>query len=110
MGFMKEMRDTWTEKRKSFMAESPNEHISLSSSSHVQEAVVSGAKTAAVAGIATAIPTLIACRVLPWAKLNLNYTAQALIISSASVAGFFIAADRTILESAKNNAKYEKNT
>ena len=28
---------------------------------------------------------LVGCRVLPWAKANLNYTAQALIISAGTV-------------------------
>ncbi|KAE8780575.1 early nodulin 93 [Hordeum vulgare] len=48
------------------------------------EAVVLGAKNAAIAGTVVAVPTLVSCRVLPWAKHNLNYTAQALIISAVA--------------------------
>ncbi|KAF9609458.1 hypothetical protein IFM89_016457 [Coptis chinensis] len=49
-------------------------------------------------------------RVFPWAKSNLNYTAQALIISAASIAAYFITADKTILECARQNSReaYEK--
>ncbi|THG07165.1 hypothetical protein TEA_017688 [Camellia sinensis var. sinensis] len=50
---------------------------------------------------------LVAVRVIPWAKANLNYTAQALIISAASIAAYFITADKTILECARRNAHYE---
>ncbi|XP_010536217.1 PREDICTED: early nodulin-93 [Tarenaya hassleriana] len=75
-----------------------------------QEGVRAGAKAAAVAGVASAIPTLVAVRKIPWAKKNLNYTAQALIISAASIAGFFITADKTILEGARRNnaAQFKK--
>ncbi|KAM0896782.1 hypothetical protein ACQ4PT_022994 [Festuca glaucescens] len=52
------------------------------SSAAVREAVLLGGKNAAIAGTVVAVPTLVACRVLPWAKHNLNYTAQALIISA----------------------------
>ncbi|KAK1616255.1 hypothetical protein QYE76_021772 [Lolium multiflorum] len=54
------------------------------SSAAVREAVLLGGKNAAIAGTVVAVPTLVACRVLPWAKHNLNYTAQALIISAES--------------------------
>uniref|UniRef100_A0A453NTK5 Uncharacterized protein n=1 Tax=Aegilops tauschii subsp. strangulata TaxID=200361 RepID=A0A453NTK5_AEGTS len=67
------------------------------------EAVLLGGKNAAIAGTVVAVPTLVACRVLPWAKHNLNYTAQALIISAACIAGFFITADKTILRNARQN-------
>lgn len=50
---------------------------------------------------------LAAVRMIPWAKANLNYTAQALIISAASIASYFITADKTILECARKNAKLE---
>ncbi|CAF1921010.1 unnamed protein product [Brassica napus] len=66
---------------------------------------IAGAKAAAVAAVASAIPTLAAVRVFPWAKVNLNYTAQALIISSASIAAFFITADKTILQGARRNTE-----
>uniref|UniRef100_A0A453NSY1 Uncharacterized protein n=1 Tax=Aegilops tauschii subsp. strangulata TaxID=200361 RepID=A0A453NSY1_AEGTS len=69
----------------------------------VAEAVLLGGKNAAIAGTVVAVPTLVACRVLPWAKHNLNYTAQALIISAACIAGFFITADKTILRNARQN-------
>ncbi|KAG8058511.1 hypothetical protein GUJ93_ZPchr0002g23639 [Zizania palustris] len=54
-------------------------------------------------GTVVAVPTLVGCRVLPWAKANLNYTAQALIISAACIAGFFITADKVILRNAREN-------
>ncbi|KAE9462736.1 hypothetical protein C3L33_05352, partial [Rhododendron williamsianum] len=40
------------------------------------------AKAALVATVATAIPTLASVRMLPWARANLNHTAQALIVST----------------------------
>lgn len=46
-----------------------------------QEGVRAGLKAATIAMVASAVPTLIAVRKVPWAKANLNYTAQALIIS-----------------------------
>ncbi|KDP20271.1 hypothetical protein JCGZ_06857 [Jatropha curcas] len=73
-----------------------------------QEGVRAGAKAAAVACVASTVPTLVAVRVIPWAKANLNYTAQALIISAASIAAYFITADKTILECARRNAQYDK--
>ncbi|TVU33157.1 hypothetical protein EJB05_24943 [Eragrostis curvula] len=78
----------------------------------VAEAVLLGAKNAAIAGTVVAVPTLVGCRVLPWAKANLNYTAQALIISAACIAGFFITADKTILRNARQNTigKLDKST
>ncbi|KAK4401888.1 putative CRM domain-containing protein, chloroplastic [Sesamum angolense] len=48
------------------------------------EGVMAGAKAAVVATIATAIPTLASVRMVPWAKANLNPTAQALIISTVA--------------------------
>ncbi|KAI4380142.1 hypothetical protein MLD38_006365 [Melastoma candidum] len=53
---------------------------------------------------------LVGCRTIPWAKANLNYTAQALIISAASIAAYFITADKTILECARRNTQYDKTT
>ncbi|XP_010914922.1 early nodulin-93 [Elaeis guineensis] len=112
MGIPADLRDAWASKRKSFAIASPNEPAVLHSKSSVREAVQSGIKTALIAGAVAAVPTLVGCRVIPWAKANLNYTAQALIISAASIAGFFIAADQTILESARENSfqKYDKTT
>ncbi|PPD72904.1 hypothetical protein ES288_D05G020600v1 [Gossypium darwinii] len=68
------------------------------------EGVVAGAKAAIIATIATAIPTLASVRMLPWAKANLNHTAQALIISTAAGAAYFIVADKTVLATARKNS------
>ncbi|EPS59458.1 hypothetical protein M569_15348 [Genlisea aurea] len=72
-----------------------------------QEGVRAGAKAAAIAGVAAAVPTLIGVRKIAWAKANLNYTAQALIISGASIAAYFITADKTILACARKNTHYK---
>ncbi|KAF0934207.1 hypothetical protein E2562_023462 [Oryza meyeriana var. granulata] len=85
---------------RNFQALSPKEE---ESNAAVREAVTLGLKNAAISGTVVAVPTLVGCRVLPWAKANLNYTAQALIISAACVAGFFITADKTILRNARQN-------
>ncbi|KAL5698018.1 hypothetical protein ACHQM5_029107 [Ranunculus cassubicifolius] len=68
------------------------------------EGAIAGAKAAVVATIATAIPTLASVRMMPWAKANLNPTAQALIISTVAGAAYFIVADKTILASARRNS------
>ncbi|KAL4334545.1 hypothetical protein GQ457_07G040810 [Hibiscus cannabinus] len=68
------------------------------------EGVLAGAKAAVVATIATAIPTLASVRMLPWARANLNHTAQALIISTAAGAAYFIVADKTVLATARKNS------
>ncbi|KAF8393249.1 hypothetical protein HHK36_021490 [Tetracentron sinense] len=68
------------------------------------EGVVAGAKAAVVATIATAIPTFASVRMLPWARANLNHTAQALIISTVAGAAYFIVADKTVLASARRNS------
>ncbi|XVF34711.1 hypothetical protein REPUB_Repub18cG0082500 [Reevesia pubescens] len=68
------------------------------------EGVVAGAKAAIVASIATAIPTLASVRMLPWARANLNHTAQALIISTVAGAAYFIVADKTVLATARKNS------
>ncbi|GLT26132.1 hypothetical protein SLA2020_012170 [Shorea laevis] len=68
------------------------------------EGVIAGAKAAVVASIATAIPTLASVRMLPWARANLNPTAQALIISTAAGAAYFIVADKTVLATARKNS------
>ncbi|XXG45666.1 hypothetical protein AAC387_Pa02g0692 [Persea americana] len=68
------------------------------------EGVVAGAKAAVLATIATAIPTLASVRMLPWARTYLNHAAQALIISSAAGAAYFIVADKTVLASARKNS------
>ncbi|CAA2934803.1 early nodulin-93-like [Olea europaea subsp. europaea] len=76
----------------------------------MSEGVRAGATAAAIASVASAVPTLIVCRTVPWAKVNLNYTAQALIISAASIAAYFITADKTILECARRNAQYDRSS
>ncbi|KAJ7001591.1 hypothetical protein NC653_011871 [Populus alba x Populus x berolinensis] len=93
---------------KKVVAESPLQRNSLASldqklamakrCSH--EGVVAGAKAAVLATIATAIPTMASARMLPWARANLNHTAQALIISTA----YFIVADKTVLATARKNS------
>uniref|UniRef100_A0A6V7QSE8 Early nodulin-93-like n=1 Tax=Ananas comosus var. bracteatus TaxID=296719 RepID=A0A6V7QSE8_ANACO len=69
-----------------------------------REGVMAGAKAAVVASIATAIPTLASVKMLPWARSNLNPTAQALIISSVAGAAYFIVADKTVLATARKNS------
>ncbi|CAI0389603.1 unnamed protein product [Linum tenue] len=71
------------------------------------EGVVAGAKAAVLASIATAIPTVssfASARMLPWARANLNHTAQALIISTVAGAAYFIVADKTVLATARKNS------
>ncbi|XP_042469564.1 early nodulin-93-like [Zingiber officinale] len=89
---------------------SPQEEKISTSESTIQKAVSSGFKTALLTGAIAAVPTLVGCRVFPWAKHNLNHTAQALIISAASIAGFFVTADKIVLANARGNTigKYGK--
>ncbi|KAI5669172.1 hypothetical protein M9H77_19025 [Catharanthus roseus] len=111
MGIPSDLRNTWANKRKeSLWIASPYEEAKMRRSKEcTQEGVRAGAKAAAIACVASAIPTtLTAVRTIPWAKANLNYTAQALIISGASIAAYFITADKTILECARRNTHYEK--
>lgn len=68
------------------------------------EGVKAGAKAAVVATIATAIPTMASVRMLPWARANLNPTAQALIISTVAGMAYFIVADKTVLATARRNS------
>ncbi|KAK9131080.1 hypothetical protein Sjap_011567 [Stephania japonica] len=113
MGIPSEIRDAWISTRKSPLISSPSEEQRiLNARQCTQEGVRAGAKAASIALVASAVPTLVAVRVIPWAKSNLNYTAQALIISGASIAAYFITADKTILECARRNsaAQYEKTT
>ncbi|ERN15182.1 hypothetical protein AMTR_s00056p00156190 [Amborella trichopoda] len=114
------MRDAWRRRRESFVIASPQEpstltlaeQRALNSKRCTEEGVRAGIKAASIACVASAVPTLIGVRVIPWAKANLNYTAQALIISAASIAAYFITADKTILECARRNsiAKYDRST
>lgn len=70
----------------------------------VDAGVAAGTNSAAWTCIATAIPTLYGARAIPWAKANLNYTAQALIISSATIAAYFITSEKTIMECTKSSS------
>ncbi|KAJ9131925.1 hypothetical protein P3X46_034826 [Hevea brasiliensis] len=117
MGIPSEMRDYLAQTLRSkkyntsFVIPSPAEDQRILESKRcTQEGVRAGTKAAAITCVVTAIPTLTAVRVIPWAKANLNYTAQALIISAASIAAYFITADKTILECARRNAQYDKTT
>ncbi|XP_078439069.1 early nodulin-93-like [Wolffia australiana] len=69
-----------------------------------REGALAGAQAAVAASIASAIPTVASVRLLPWARANLNPTAQALIISTAAGAAYFIVGDRTVLASARRNS------
>lgn len=115
MGIPSSIREAWMDRassrisRPSVLIPSPVEETKIRDAAQcTREGVRAGAKAAAVACVVTAVPTLAACRVVPWAKANLNYTAQALIISAASIAAYFITADKTILECARRNAQYDK--
>ncbi|KAK6782441.1 hypothetical protein RDI58_020237 [Solanum bulbocastanum] len=111
MGISSEMgrEDSWAKRRESLLIASAYEEDRIRKSREcTQEGVRAGTKAAAVACVASAIPTLVAVRTIPWAKANLNYTAQALIISAASIAAYFITADKTILECARRNTHYDK--
>ncbi|KAG2407911.1 Early nodulin-93 [Vigna angularis] len=57
------------------------------------EGVMAGAKAA-----------LASVKMLPWAKANLNHSAQALIISTVAGAAYFIVADKTVLATARKNS------
>ncbi|KAF8033947.1 hypothetical protein BT93_C0282 [Corymbia citriodora subsp. variegata] len=113
MGIPSEMRDFWVNSRRtnSFPIASPAEERRIQAARNcTQEGVRAGTKAAAIACVTSAVPTLVVCRVVPWAKANLNHTAQALIISGASIAAYFITADKTILECARRNTQYDKTT
>ncbi|TKY55946.1 Early nodulin-93 [Spatholobus suberectus] len=108
MGIPSELRDMFVSNRKGFLIASPAEDRKiLRTKQCTSEGVRAGFKAASVACVASAVPTLAAVRMIPWAKANLNYTAQALIISAASIAAYFITADKTILECARRNAQLE---
>ncbi|XP_057479590.1 early nodulin-93-like isoform X1 [Actinidia eriantha] len=75
-----------------------------------QESVREGLKSAAIACVASAVATFSAVRMIPWANANINYTGRALIVSGASIAAYFITADKTILKHARKNslARYDR--
>ncbi|KAL8521092.1 hypothetical protein ACS0TY_011586 [Phlomoides rotata] len=86
------------------MAESPLEQKLALAKRCSHEGVMAGAKAAVVASIATAIPTVASARMVPWARANLNPTAQALIISTVAGMAYFIVADKTVLATARRNS------
>ncbi|KAL6985486.1 hypothetical protein U1Q18_018861 [Sarracenia purpurea var. burkii] len=86
----------------------PAEEPPLNAENCTQASVREGIKAAALTCVITAVPVLTAARTIPWAKANLNHTGQALIISGASIAAYFITADKTILKAAKKNAQYDR--
>ncbi|KAI5665230.1 hypothetical protein M9H77_24553 [Catharanthus roseus] len=98
---------------KNHVAQSPLERsCSLASLDHKlamaktssHEGVIAGAKAAALASILAAIPTVGSARMVPWAKANLNPTAQALIVSTVAGMAYFIVADKTVLAKARRNS------
>ncbi|WVY89729.1 hypothetical protein V8G54_035243 [Vigna mungo] len=124
MGIPSELRDIFLpNKRDVFIASPAEDRRVLRTKQCTDEGVHAGFRAACIACVASAVPTvqllphnnyvlsstglLTAVRVIPWAKANLNYTAQALIISAASIAAYFITADKTILECARKNALLE---
>ncbi|KAG6472095.1 hypothetical protein ZIOFF_069550 [Zingiber officinale] len=78
----------------------------FSSHDFMAEGVIAGAKAAVVATFAAAVPTVrkLHVRMLPWAKRNLNPTAQALIVSTAAGFAYFVVADKTVLAQARKNS------
>ncbi|XP_043814718.1 early nodulin-93 isoform X2 [Manihot esculenta] len=95
MGIPSEMRDYFAQtirnnkNNTSFVIPSPAEdQRMLESKRCTEEGARAGAKAAAITCVVTAVPTLTAVRVIPWAKANLNYTAQALIISGGMITSF----------------------
>jgi len=123
MGVVVNPREWWSQKRKEletrrpgcdFMIPSvvetpldPKEKQSLDkiaqdkrskASQCTEEGLKAGVKAASIAAVVSAIPTLIIARTVPWAKANLNYTGQALVISAVTIASYFIVAEQTILE------------
>ncbi|KAM3320958.1 hypothetical protein P3S67_008160 [Capsicum chacoense] len=43
-------------------------------------------------------------KMLPWARTYLNSTAKALIVSAAAGMAYFVVADKTLLETARQNS------
>ncbi|XP_074588741.1 early nodulin-93-like [Curcuma longa] len=76
----------------------------LAMAKRCSQGVIAGAKAAVVASVAAAVPTLASVRMLPWAKRNLNPTAQALIVSTAAGFAYFVVADKTVLAQARKNS------
>lgn len=105
-------RDGWRQHRKSheFFIASPaepnstDERRAVAARNCADEGAKAGAKAAAVAFVGTAIPTIISGQKIQWVKRNLNYTAQALIVSAATVATYVIVSDKTILKCARTTS------
>ncbi|GBG77720.1 hypothetical protein CBR_g24167 [Chara braunii] len=81
----------------SFMVPSPSDRMDSEKRDRlartkicVDKGVQAGVKAAVVATVLAAVPTIYICRTVPWAKANLNYTAQALIISSGCCQAIFL--------------------
>ncbi|GLJ48341.1 hypothetical protein SUGI_1020510 [Cryptomeria japonica] len=116
MGIAINARNWWAVRRQDMaMASTPfplttpnaNSTAQLTAKQCSQDGVKAGAKAAAIAFVAAAIPVMMGARAIPWARANLNYAAQAHIISLVSGATYFIVADKTILASARKNS-FEK--
>ncbi|XP_057848829.2 early nodulin-93 isoform X2 [Cryptomeria japonica] len=104
-------REWWAVRRQDMSMAPLNTNTSNTIAQHrakqySHEGVKAGVKAATIAFIASAIP-LMGARAIPWARANLNYAAQAHIISLVSGAAFFVVADKTILASARKNS-FEK--
>ncbi|KAK2446297.1 early nodulin-93 [Trifolium repens] len=106
MGIPSELRDMWVANKNTslFIASPAEEQKILRSNQCTAEGVRAGFKGAGIGCVASTVPTLVAVRMIPWAKANLNYTAQALIISSVSVASLFIVAEKTIMACARKHS------
>ncbi|KAM1224485.1 hypothetical protein ACFX2G_044333 [Malus domestica] len=105
MGIPSELRDMWVNHKDALVIPSPAEEAKLLRSKKcIDEGVQEGFKYGAVAAVISSVATLGAVRTVPWAKYNLNYTAQALIISAATISTYFITVDKTILACARKNA------
>uniref|UniRef100_A0A7N0V608 Early nodulin-93-like n=1 Tax=Kalanchoe fedtschenkoi TaxID=63787 RepID=A0A7N0V608_KALFE len=110
MAISTESGNVWPRRKhaSSFVIPSPVDHPkSRTAEESTREASRQGAKSAAVAFVVSSVPTLVAVRKIPWAKANLNHTGQALIICAATIATYFISADKAILQSARKNARYD---
>ncbi|KAJ9701882.1 hypothetical protein PVL29_003904 [Vitis rotundifolia] len=108
MGFGSETGDISTPRKTGFSITSIAESRKIVRAECVQEGVREATKAAGVAAVISTVATLGAVRYVPWVKQHINYTGRALIISAASVAAFFITADKTILECGKRNTTYDK--
>ncbi|CBI20593.3 hypothetical protein VitviT2T_004372 [Vitis vinifera] len=106
MGFGSETGDISTPRKAGFPSIAESRKIVRAEC--VQEGVREATKAAGVAAVISTVATLGAVRYVPWVKQHINYTGRALIISAASVAAFFITADKTILECGKRNTTYDK--